>query len=110
MKSVAELNKLYESAKAKQESFKRMTQVKVHLGSCGIASGADKVLETFNRELDVLKCTKPAVKKPNKLNKSSLRKPLVSAFAASSRRSPCWCPDRKRSYISASTKQSKANY
>ena len=27
----------------------------MHLGSCGIASGADKVFEAFNRELDVLK-------------------------------------------------------
>ena len=55
LKSVADLNKLYESAKAKQEVVEAHTQVKVHLGSCGIASGADKVLAAFNRELDVLK-------------------------------------------------------
>jgi NADP-reducing hydrogenase subunit HndB len=55
LKSVADLNKLYESAKAKQVVVDAQTQVKVHLGSCGIASGADKVLAAFNRELDVLK-------------------------------------------------------
>ena len=55
MKSVAELNKLYESAKAKMAVLDGQTQVKVHLGSCGIASGAEKVLETFNKELDTLK-------------------------------------------------------
>ena len=55
LKSVAELNKIYESAKAKQAVLAGQTQVKVHLGSCGIASGADKVLETFIKELDALK-------------------------------------------------------
>ena len=51
LKSVAELNIIYESAKSKQAALDGQTQVKVHLGSCGIASGADKVLEAFNREL-----------------------------------------------------------
>ena len=55
LKSVAELNKIYESARAKQADLEKQTQVKVHLGSCGIASGADKVLEAFNQELNVLK-------------------------------------------------------
>src|SRR5208283_4441934 len=55
LKSVAELNTLYESAKAKMAGLEQQTQVKVHLGSCGIASGADKVLEAFNKELDKLK-------------------------------------------------------
>ena len=53
--SVAELNKIYESARAAQVTLEEQTQVKVHLGSCGIASGADKVLNAFNRELDILK-------------------------------------------------------
>jgi hypothetical protein len=51
LKSVAELNSIFESAKAKQAALDTQTQVKVHLGSCGIASGADKVLEAFNKEL-----------------------------------------------------------
>ncbi len=55
LKSAAELNKIYEAARAKQSKLEAQIQVKVHLGSCGIASGADKVLEAFNRELDVLK-------------------------------------------------------
>ena len=55
LKSSAELNKIYEAAKAKQAGLEAQIQVKVHLGSCGIASGADKVLEAFNRELDILK-------------------------------------------------------
>ena len=53
--SVAEMNKIYESARAAQATLEEQTQVKVHLGSCGIASGADKVLNAFNRELDILK-------------------------------------------------------
>ena len=55
LKSVAELNTLYESAKAKMAGLEQQTQVKVHLGSCGIASGADKVLDAFNKELAALK-------------------------------------------------------
>ena len=50
LKSVAELNSIFESAKAKQAALDTQTQVKVHLGSCGIASGADKVLEAFNKD------------------------------------------------------------
>jgi NADH-quinone oxidoreductase subunit F len=55
LKSVAELNTLYEAAKAKMAGLEQQTQVKVHLGSCGIASGADKVLDAFNKELAALK-------------------------------------------------------
>ena len=55
LKSVAELNKIFESAKAKQAARDQQTQVRVHLGSCGIASGADKVLDAFNKELAALK-------------------------------------------------------
>ena len=55
LKSAAELQKLYESAKAKQAALESKTQVKVHLGSCGVASGADKVLEAFTKELEVSK-------------------------------------------------------
>ena len=55
LKSVTELNTIYESAKSKMAVLEGQTQVKVHLGSCGIASGADKVLEAFNKELDALK-------------------------------------------------------
>ena len=51
LKSVTELNTIYESAKSKMAVLEGQTQVKVHLGSCGIASGADKVLEAFNKEL-----------------------------------------------------------
>ncbi len=53
--SVADLEQLYNLAAANKALREAKTQVKVHLGSCGIASGADKVLKAFERELDILK-------------------------------------------------------
>jgi NADH:ubiquinone oxidoreductase subunit F (NADH-binding)/NADH:ubiquinone oxidoreductase subunit E len=55
LNSVVELNQLYEKSKTQQAVRDGHIQVKVHLGSCGIASGADKVLDAFNKELDLLK-------------------------------------------------------
>jgi NADH:ubiquinone oxidoreductase subunit F (NADH-binding)/(2Fe-2S) ferredoxin/NAD-dependent dihydropyrimidine dehydrogenase PreA subunit len=55
LNSVVELNQLYEKSKVQQSVRDSQIQVKVHLGSCGIASGADKVLDAFTRELDILK-------------------------------------------------------
>ena len=45
--SPADFKLLHEKAKAKLARQEAKTQVKVHLGSCGIASGANKVLKTF---------------------------------------------------------------
>ncbi|MBN1367814.1 MAG: FAD-dependent oxidoreductase [Dehalococcoidales bacterium] len=55
LQSVADLEQLYQKAGAKQAQHEANIQVKVHLGSCGIASGADKVLKAFEQELEVLK-------------------------------------------------------
>ena len=49
--SVEEFKMIQDQAKAKLAGLESQIQVKVHLGSCGIASGADKVLEAFNQEL-----------------------------------------------------------
>ena len=54
LRSVADLEQLYQLAGTKQAQREAKTQVKVHLGSCGIASGADKVLKAFEQELVVL--------------------------------------------------------
>jgi NADH-quinone oxidoreductase subunit F len=55
LNSVADLNENYASAQVTQSGFAAKTQVKVHLGSCGIASGANLVLEAFNHEIGIMK-------------------------------------------------------
>ena len=52
LKSAAELNKIYEAARAKQSKLEAQIQVKVHLGSCGIASGAKEVMDTLLQEIE----------------------------------------------------------
>jgi (2Fe-2S) ferredoxin len=49
--SPADLRLLHQRAKAKLARQEAKTQIKVHLGSCGIASGANRVLETFTQEV-----------------------------------------------------------
>jgi NADH-quinone oxidoreductase subunit F len=46
-----ELDVLYEQSKAKLTDLAALIQVKVHLGSCGIASGANNTLEAFRNEI-----------------------------------------------------------
>jgi NADH-quinone oxidoreductase subunit F len=53
--SVEELLNLKEQAREKLAEQERKTQVKVHLGTCGISSGANKILEAFQREVDARK-------------------------------------------------------
>jgi NADH-quinone oxidoreductase subunit F len=52
IKNVEELKSFQEQAKAKMSEVEAQFQVKVHLGSCGIASGAEKVYEAFSREME----------------------------------------------------------
>jgi NADH-quinone oxidoreductase subunit F len=52
IKNVEELKSFQEQAKAKLTETESQFQVKVHLGSCGVASGAEKVYEAFTREMD----------------------------------------------------------
>ena len=53
--SVKELQALREQAQARLAEQEKKIQVKVHLGTCGIASGANKVLEAFVREVKARK-------------------------------------------------------
>jgi NADH-quinone oxidoreductase subunit F len=52
IKNFEELKLLHEQAKARTAETESQFQVKVHLGSCGIASGAEKVYEAFSREME----------------------------------------------------------
>jgi len=55
LKSVEELEGLREQAQTRLVEQEKKIQVKVHLGTCGISSGANKVLEAFNREIEARK-------------------------------------------------------
>jgi len=50
--SVEEFDKLRDQISKKLSQREKKTQVKVHLGTCGIASGANKVLAAFQREVE----------------------------------------------------------
>jgi NADH-quinone oxidoreductase subunit F len=50
--SAEELTKLRDKIRETLSEQERKVQVKVHLGTCGISSGANKVLETFQREVE----------------------------------------------------------
>jgi len=49
--SVEELTKFRDKIRDRLSGQERKIQVKVHLGTCGISSGANKVLEAFQREV-----------------------------------------------------------
>ena len=53
--SVKELQALRDQAQTRLAEQEKKIQVKVHLGTCGISSGANKVLETFIREVETRK-------------------------------------------------------
>ncbi len=53
--SVEDLLNFEEQARGKIAEREEKIQVKVHLGTCGISSGAIKVLETFTREIEARK-------------------------------------------------------
>ena len=50
--SAEELSNLVQQAKAKLAEQEKGIQVKVHLGTCGISSGAQEILEAFTREIE----------------------------------------------------------
>ncbi len=50
--SVKELQALREQAQTRLVELEKKIQVKAHLGTCGIASGANNVLEAFVREVE----------------------------------------------------------
>jgi len=55
IRSVEELRSLRKQAQKQAAEREKKIQVKVHLGTCGIASGANKVLEAFIHELETRK-------------------------------------------------------
>ena len=55
LKSVEELKNLRKQAQVRLAKFEKKIQVKVHLGTCGIASGANKVWEAFVHEVKARK-------------------------------------------------------
>ncbi len=53
--SVVELDNLRDKVRANLAELEKKTQVKVHLSTCGISSGAGKILDVFTREVEKLK-------------------------------------------------------
>jgi len=51
LKSVADLTKLAEEAAAELAARESKTQIKVHLGTCGVSSGASEVLKAFTDQM-----------------------------------------------------------
>ena len=50
--SVEEFTKLRQQVRKRLSQREKKTRVKVHLGTCGISSGANEVLEAFEREVE----------------------------------------------------------
>jgi NADP-reducing hydrogenase subunit HndB len=61
--SAEELAKLRDEIGERLSKRDKKTQVKVHLGTCGISSGAKKVLEAFQREVEARKLSDVTVLK-----------------------------------------------
>lgn len=53
LRSAEELADLAKQAEARLAKMEEQIQVKVHLGTCGISSGAIKILELFNKEVEL---------------------------------------------------------
>ncbi len=63
LESVEEFTKLRDQIREGLSNQEKETQVKVHLGTCGISSGANKVLEAFQREVEGRKLSDVTVSK-----------------------------------------------
>lgn len=53
LRSAEELADLAKQAEERLAKMEEKVQVKVHLGTCGISSGAIKILEAFNKEVEL---------------------------------------------------------
>jgi NADH-quinone oxidoreductase subunit F len=51
LESIAEFSELTKQAEKRLAEQEKKTQVKVHLGTCGISSGANEVLDAFTKEV-----------------------------------------------------------
>jgi len=80
LSSLEELVNLERRAKAKLAEQARKIQVKVHLGTCGISSGANKVLDTFNREIESRKLSGVIVLRAGCIGLCG-REPVVTVIA-----------------------------
>jgi NADH-quinone oxidoreductase subunit F len=75
--SVVELDNLRDKARANLVELEKKTQVKVHLSTCGISSGASKILDTFTREVEKLKLANVVVLQASCIGLCSLE-PMVT--------------------------------
>ncbi len=63
LKSVKELKDLESKARAQLEKQAKKTQIKVHLGTCGVSSGANKILDALTSEVERSKLSDIAISK-----------------------------------------------
>ena len=80
LSSVEELNKLREQAQARLAEQEKKIQVKVHLGTCGISSGANKILDAFVRNVESCKLSNVVVLKAACIGLCG-REPVVTVIA-----------------------------
>lgn len=75
--SVVELDNLRDKVRANLAELEKKTQVKVHLSTCGISSGAGKILDAFTREVEKLKLANVVVLQASCIGLCSLE-PMVT--------------------------------
>ncbi len=78
--SAIDFQELVNKSKAKMAELEGKTQVKVHLGTCGISAGAQEVLAAFDTEVAVLGRTDIAVLKAGCIGLCG-REPVVTVVA-----------------------------
>jgi len=86
LSSVEELNNLSEQAQKRLAEQEKKVQVKVHLGTCGISSGANRVLEAFVHNVDSRKLSNVVVLKAACIGLCG-REPVVTVIDPSNGRS-----------------------
>jgi NADP-reducing hydrogenase subunit HndB len=80
LSSVEELKNLREQAQARLAKQEMKVQVKVHLGTCGIASGANKILGAFTREVELHNLSDVAILRAGCIGLCG-REPVVTVIA-----------------------------
>ncbi len=80
LSSVEELVNLERQAKARLAKQEKKIQVKVHLGTCGISSGANKILDAFVREVELRKLLDVVVLRAGCIGLCG-REPVVTVIA-----------------------------
>jgi len=86
LSSVEELNNFSEQAQTRLAEQEKKVQVKVHLGTCGISSGANKILEAFVRNVESRKLSNVVVLKAACIGLCG-REPVVTVIDPSNGRS-----------------------